>query len=77
VKFAAGTTVPPDATDPFQDRLATVTLFPLCDQVPFHPLCSVWVPEYEYPSVQLVQAAPRFLIVTLAPNPLPESHVVE
>ncbi|GAA1983676.1 hypothetical protein GCM10009838_51800 [Catenulispora subtropica] len=65
------------ATEPFQDRLATETLFPDCVQVPFHPLCSVWFPAYEYVRFQLVHAGPLFVMTTCAPNPLPESQVVE
>jgi len=43
-KFAAGLTEPPLATEPFQEVLVTVTVLPDCDQVPFHPLCTVWLP---------------------------------
>src|SRR6266700_3915015 len=46
--------VPPCATDsadapvpsePFQLAFVTVTFFPDCDQFPFHPWASCWLPE--------------------------------
>jgi hypothetical protein len=76
LKFACGLTVPPVATLPFHDRLATVTFLPDCVHVPFQPLCSAWFPAYEYVRVQLVQAVPVLVMVTLAPKPDPESQVV-
>jgi hypothetical protein len=78
VKLAPMATVPPAATAPFQDALATVTAFPDCDHIPLQPLCSVWFPPYEYPSVQPVQApVPTLAIVTFAVNPVPQSLLTE
>jgi F0F1-type ATP synthase assembly protein I len=44
VKFPAGVTEPPVATEPFHEVFVTVTFLPDCAQVPFQPLCSVWLP---------------------------------
>jgi len=37
-------TLPLVASEPFQDALVTVTLCPVCDQVPFQPWASCWLP---------------------------------
>ena len=70
-------TEPPLATEPFHDALVTVTFFPDCVQFPFQPLCNVWLPAYEYVSVQLLQAGPLLVIMTCAPNPEPQSLLTE
>ena len=73
MKFAPIWVEPPAARLPFQLALVTVMFSPLCDQLPLQPSDSVWFPEYEYPSVQLVMAEPLLVIVTASEKPVPQS----
>ena len=57
---------------PFQLALVTVTVWPDCDQFPFQPWVSVWLPVYAYCSVQLVTAGPVFVMSIAALNPVPQ-----
>ena len=63
---------PPVAIAPFQLRLATLTVLPLCDQVPLQPLESVSDPAYEYCRFQLVIAGPSLVIVISTWKPVPQ-----
>jgi hypothetical protein len=60
----------PVPSEPFQLAFVTVTFGPDWDQVALQPFCSVWLPEYEYPSVQLEIGEPRFVMVIDAVNPV-------
>ena len=62
---------------PFQLALVTVTCLPLCVQVPFQPDCTVWLPVYEYCSVQLLIDGPLLVIVMATPKPVPQSLLTE
>ena len=63
---------PPVAIALFQLRLATLTVLPLCDQVPLQPLESVSDPAYEYCRFQLVIAGPSLVMVISTWKPVPQ-----
>lgn len=63
---------PPVAREPFQLRLATLTVLPLCDQVPLQPLESVSEPAYEYCRFQLVIAGPSLVMLIVTWKPVPQ-----
>ena len=69
--------VPPAAREPFQLALVTVTVSPLCDQVPFHPWVTCWLPGNVKPSVHALTAEPPLVIATLAVNPPGQLDVTE
>ena len=60
---------------PFQLELVTVTFWPLCDQVPFQPLLTFWLPGKAKPSVHELSAAPLLVTSMLPWNPLDQSLV--
>ena len=63
---------PPVAREPFQLRLATLTVLPLCDQVPLQPLESVSDPAYEYCRFQPVIAGPSLVMLIVTWKPVPQ-----
>jgi hypothetical protein len=68
--------VAPVARLPFHDALVTVMFGPSCDQSPFQPFCSFWLPAKEKRRVQPLRASPRLVMPTLAVNPEPQSFLV-
>jgi hypothetical protein len=65
-------TDPPAAIAPSKLEFLTETAFPVCVNVPFHPVVMSWLPGNVQPSVQPLTAI-VLPIVTLAVKPLPQS----
>jgi hypothetical protein len=75
LKLAPTPVEAPVAREPFQLRLATESVLPLCVQVPSQPLASVSEPAYAYCRFQEVSAGPSLVIVIWTSKPEPQFEV--
>ncbi|GAA1746446.1 hypothetical protein GCM10009681_16990 [Luedemannella helvata] len=66
-------TVAPLATEPFHDALRTVTVFADCENVPFQPCETTWLPGKSNVRAQLDQASPTFWMLKLPVKPVGHS----